>query len=213
MNYIYDVVLNFFDVDNFYEFYEWDENDKLLYVEKMPIFRINPIQMEDLSNYKVSINKELLNEIYNKTFIKNGNIDYSLLVTDLSKVIGLRFNSDGVLIEKSSLLLDEEDSVILESSDFDISLLEYEIIEKIDNDLYLSRYEKYIRNYLINEINKLYSNKDYDEINYLYRELYSDDFSIKDKYLILIDDITNNYSSKFNRLYEVIKLSNKGILS
>ena len=132
MNYIYDVVLNFFDLDNFFEFYEWDKNDNFIYIEKIPIFIINSMQMDEIINCRIKVDKEFLNSIYNKTFIENDNIPYCVLVTDLLKVVGLKFDSEGVLIEKSSLLLDEEDAVIEEVSDYDTYILEYEIVSKID---------------------------------------------------------------------------------
>lgn len=64
-----------------------------------------------------------------------------------------------------------------------------------------------IRSSLINELNYLYKNKKYDEINYLYEELYNEKINIHDKYKFLIDDISNNYSSKYNKIYDIIKMT------
>ena len=50
MNIVYDIVLNFFNVEEgFYEFYEWSKNDSLTYIEKIPIMKV---QSEQISRYK-----------------------------------------------------------------------------------------------------------------------------------------------------------------
>ena len=208
MNYIYDIVLNFFDLDGVYEFYEWDKNDNYDYIEKIPIYKINSIQLDEIDNNIIKISKEFLNNIYNKTCLELDRIDYSMLITDSFRVIGLKFNEDGYLIKKSYLLLDEEDVVIEEVNDLELDILEYIIISKLDNNSFLTRRERYIQKYLLNEINRLYNNKDYDEINYLYGELFYDKCSIKDKYKVLINNIRNNYDDRYNTLYEIIELAN-----
>ena len=38
MKYAYDVVLNF--NDEFYNFYEWDTDDTIAYVKKIPIYKV-----------------------------------------------------------------------------------------------------------------------------------------------------------------------------
>ena len=40
MNYIYDVLLNFFPNNTLIEFYEWQEKDSIDHVKKIPIIRI-----------------------------------------------------------------------------------------------------------------------------------------------------------------------------
>ena len=156
MNYIYDVVLNFNYYNDVYDFYEWKKEDELSYVEKIPVFVVNTFQMEEILFSRIRISNELLNSISNKTILENGILDYSFLVTNREKVIGLRFNNNGEVIEISNLLLDEEEAVIEEVSDFDISILDYVILDKYNNNLFLTRYDKYIRKYLLDEISNLY---------------------------------------------------------
>lgn len=207
MNYIYDVVLNFNYYNDVYDFYEWKKEDELSYVEKIPVFVVNTFQMEEILFSRIRISNELLNSISNKTILENGILDYSFLVTNREKVIGLRFNNNGEVIEISNLLLDEEEAVIEEVSDFDISILDYVILDKYNNNLFLTRYDKYIRKYLLDEISNLYRCKNYDEISYLYYEIYNDNCSIQNKYKLLIDGINNNYKSYYSKLYEIIELS------
>ena len=63
-----------------------------------------------------------------------------------------------------------------------------------------------IRNYLLDNINNLYKNKDYDEINYLYYELFNKEMNIDNQYKFLVNEIENNFNNKYNKLYEIIKL-------
>ena len=208
MNYIYDIVLNFFNLDEVYEFYEWDKNDRYDYIEKIPIYKINSIQLDEMDNNIIKVSKEFLNSIYNKTCLELDRIDYSILITDSFRVIGLKFNKDGYLIKKSYLLLDEEDVVIEEVNDLDLDILDYVIISKLDNNRFLTRRERGIQKYLLDEINRLYNNRDYDEIDYLYSELFYDKCSVKDKYKMLINGIKNNYDNRYNSLYKIIELAN-----
>lgn len=213
MNYIYDVMLNFNDYNDVYDFYEWNNNDNYDYIDKMPIFVVNTIQMNEIMFSRIKISKKILDKIKDKTILENGVISYSFLVTNRERVLGLKFNSNGELIEISNLLLDEEEAVIDDSKDFDLEYIDYEIIGTIDNNLFLTRNEKRIRKYLLEEISNLYKNKNYDEINYLYYEIFDVDCGINNKYKLLINNIKNNYSYIYNKLYDVIILSKKEILS
>lgn len=208
MNYIYDLVLNFSENERILEFYEWMKEDVLSTIAKIPIIRINRFQMNDILNNKISITKTFLKKYENKTLLDDGSLlKYSFLVTDLSKVIALEFSSNGEVIRRSSLLLDEEEAVIEESLDYQEEELNYKIIRNYLKFDFLTRDERKIRSSLINELNYLYKNKKYDEINYLYEELYNEKINIHDKYKFLIDDISNNYSSKYNRIYDIIKMT------
>lgn len=208
MNYIYDLVLNFSENERILEFYEWMKEDVLSTIAKIPIIRINRFQMNDILNNKISITKTFLKKYENKTLLDDGSLlKYSFLVTDLSKVIALEFSSNGEVIRRSSLLLDEEEAVIEESLDYQEEELNYKIIRNYLKFDFLTRDERKIRSSLINELNYLYKNKKYDEINYLYEELFNKKINIHDKYKFLIDDISNNYSSKYNKIYDIIKMT------
>lgn len=208
MNYIYDLVLNFTDSDNLLEFYEWKKRDNLTTIQKMPIFKITRYQMDDILNNRIKINEEIFNRVKNKTIVVDGdNLKYSFLVTDLNRVVALDFSSDRVLKRSSCLLLDEEEDVIDECADYEVDDFNYEIICSYKKQLFLTREEKNIREKLLLELKNLYENKDYDEINYLYEELYTEKMSVRRKYLFLVDEITNNYDSKYNKLYDIIKLT------
>ncbi len=208
MNYIYDLVLNFNDCSNLLEFYEWMKKDSLTIVQKIPVFRIDRYQMNDILNKRIKISEEIFRKIKDKTLVSEGeSLKYSCLVTDLNRVIALDFDKEGVLKRNSSLLLDEEEDVIDECSNYKLDDFNYEVLDSYARKDFLTRKEKVIREKLLAELKYLYDNKNYDEINYLYQEFYNEKISIKQKYLFLVDDITNNYDSKYNKLYDIIKLT------
>ena len=205
MNYIYDVVLCFNKYNLNINFYEWNNNDNFTYIEKIPIYRITDIGMNEISNHLIKIDKKLLSNIHNKTYSKNGIINYSLLVTDMNRVVGLKFSNDGLLIEKSDLLIDEEDVVIEEASLLDLDIFEFDKLDSYSDEMFLTRKEKYIKNSLILELNYLYNNKKYDEINYLYYEVFNETKSIHNKYLDLVNLIGSNKC--IDELFEVVKMT------
>ena len=82
------------------------------------------------------------------------------------------------------------------------------MIEKYSNNLFLTRDELFKRNYLLNELEFIKSKKDYDKFNYLYEEIYSSDkLSFEERVNKLTTAIKDNYSSKFNNLFEIIRLT------
>lgn len=205
MNYIYDIVLCFNRYDLDINFYEWNSSDTFTHIEKIPIYRITDIGMNEVNSHLIKIDKELLSCIKNKTCSKNGIIDYSLLVTDMNRVVGLKFDKTGLLIEKSSLLIDEEDTVIEEAGLLDLDIFNYELLDSFDNELFLTRSEKNIKNSLLKEIDYLYNNRMFDEINYLYYEVFNETKSIHNKYLDLVKII--NDGNYIDELFEVVKMT------
>ena len=86
--------------------------------------------------------------------------------------------------------------------------LEYEIKEKIERQLFYTRNEIKKRNYILKELNIVYKEKDKDKLNYLFKEEYGNKrLSFENKYLKLKNDLSENYTSKFNSLYEILKLT------
>ena len=210
MIYIYDILLNFDEGVRILDFYEWDKKDGLTHIKKIPVFKSSSIDMDNIINGIVKVDSSFLEKINNKTLIykSKSNIKYACLFCDLNRVVAVEFYKDGRSICKSSLLLDEEEEVIDECSLFDDFKFNYKVIDKNFNNLFLTRTEEFRQRYLLKEIDNLFKNKDVDKFNYLYEEMFKkDDLNIDDRYNIMLDDIKNNYSSKYNYLYEIVRLS------
>lgn len=210
MTYIYDILLNFTDNENYFEFYEWKEDDFFEHIKRIPIIRISKEQMQEIMFNKIKVSQDFLELIKGNTisYKNKKDIKYGCLVCDLNKAIALEFNSKGLILSKSSLLLDEEEDVIDETSLLDEEKINYELIEKYHFDYFLTRDETFKKRYLLREIEYLKKQKNYDKFNYLYEEIFpKDDLSFTERLTKLVTEIKENYNSKFNDLYEIVRLT------
>ncbi len=210
MTYIYDVLLNFTDDERIIEFFEWDDKDYPEHIKRIPLLRVSTKTLDDLLNKKVKVNNDLLDKIKGETSLykKSTNLDYATLFSDLNKVIALEFNESGEVISKSSLLLDEEEDLIEEAADLREEPITYKILSKNSKDYFLTRQEVKKKRYLLKEMDNLYEENNIEKLNFLYEELFKkDDLSFYDKYMRIKKDLTENYSKKHNKLYDIVRLT------
>ena len=205
MNIVCDVMLNYSEENQFFDFYEWNKDDSFLIIQEIPIIKISEMQMIEIEKSIIQISSSFLNDIWQKS----KSIDYQfftgLLVMSNDKVIGLRFDRNGVLIGKSSLLLDEEMAVIDENQDLCVTDFSYTIVSSSIFS-FLTRREKEIQNKLLKKVTSFYLRKEYDVINFLYQELFSDKKSSYEQYQLLLDHIKYHYSTQTEKLLDIICL-------
>ena len=208
MTYIYDILLNF--NEEFYEFYEWEKNDKIYHIKKIPLFKVDTSVLEDIYLNKVTIDKNFLNLVMNKTEIfsnkKNEFLRYAFLLTDTYKVIGINIINNNIFY--SDLLIDEACDVASISERINFSKLEYNIIEKKNIDYFATRKEIKIRKNLHDEIDKIIKANDIEKLEYLYFEYFGKLSNNNNIYNELINSL-ENINNKHYKLLELIKLSNK----
>lgn len=207
MNMIYDLVLNFQDIFHSIEFYEWKKDDAFTYIKKIPIVCVHTLQLNELYHSVFRISHEKLEEISHKTFTSTGTLSYALLITDYQRVFAFLFDESGLSIKRSSLLLDEESAVMEEAMDFSLEELSFEKIDSISYCCFLTRNEKKIQGYLLHKLQSLYQEEKYDEIRYLYYEVFQKPQNIHKQYTVLIDSIQNHFSSEFYSLYDILQLA------
>ena len=210
MNFIYDILLNFHDCERIIEFYEWNEKDYVEHIKKIPIYRITSKTMHEICENEVSVSKEFLKEIENKTisYQKSQNLKYATIVCDLNKAIALEFSDTGKVISKSSLLIDEEEDILEETTLLEEKDLKYKILKKYKLNYYLKREELFNRNYLLKELEYISKLNDYLKLNFIYEEIYKrDNYSFEKKLKRLVNDIQNNFNDKHHKLYEIIRLT------
>ena len=189
--------------------YEWEKEDNILLVEKIPIFRVDTKTMNNILFNKFQVSKKILKRIKDKTITETGILQYVCLITDLNLVLALSFTAKGLIKEKSKLLLEEEEYILKKIKDIKKELFPIEIISPIKYDFFLTRKELTIKNILLKEITSLYQKKEYDAINYLYQELFKDKVKVKDQYERLIKRINLNYIEELSKLYEIINICQK----
>ena len=128
--------------------------------------------MELITN-KVKIEEEFLNYIKDKTTLNGHNIvskiSYAALFTDNKNVIALEFNSDGLSIAQSKIMLDDEINILEVSFNLKECILNYEIVSPLTFHRTL-RCESDALHLINLELKNLYQTKDLDKLKYLYYE-------------------------------------------
>ena len=212
MKYIYDILLNWTDNIKAYEFYEWQKDDDLEHIKKMPIIRIDSICFNSISISQFIVNHEFLTIIDQKTETftnKVGSIiEKACLFTDGNRALAIEFDKKGRSIYRSNLLLDTLEEVLDLTDNIKPIKLDYKIIATNKKQLFLTRFEQEVKQYLLHEFSKIYKSKNINKLKYLYYEWYnttSNDFNFMfNKIKKILDMEWNNNHINF---YNLIKLS------
>lgn len=201
MNYIYDIFLNL--NENLYDFFDWNKNDKIMHIKKVPIFIVSNQTIKDFISNNIIVSEDLLCEIYNTTEIWNlsEKLDYCALFSDNTTIVAIQFNKLGKSIKKSFLLVDEELEVLESITRFKTKKIKYEISQKI-NQLLKTRKELSEDSFVKNELKSIDNNK----LKYIYFECFGK--QEKDSTVILknINKLSKN-SKAYKNLYDILKLT------
>jgi len=191
MDYIYDIVLNFHQ--QYYDFYEWKQSDKLINVKRLPIYKVSTKDYINIKNNETTIERNTLPK-QNKIF----------LITSGIEVMGIFIDNIGKVLKKSSLIFEESDDILEDKEEIKIINIKYKIDKKKSINLQSrinQEKREYINNYLKN-INKV---KDKYLLKYLYFVIYDiEEDDIEKIYNDLVELSKNN----LNELYDNIKKVN-----
>lgn len=201
MNYIYDILLNF--NEEIYDFYEWNTNDDITHIRKIPIIKTNSLHMKNIKINYIEFEEQFLSTIKNKTEIFSGrtikNMEYSFLISDGIEVIG--FNIKNNKIKYSKLLLNEESEVLEVVGRLKENELQYNVLSKKNTSEFKTRKEREMYKFVIKEIKKLKNEENIDKLKYISYECFSEKIE-NDIYENLINKIDENYI----KLYKIFKL-------
>lgn len=212
MIYIYDLVLNWSNKRR-YEFFEWNNDDEIEYIKKIPIFRIS--NFDKVITNGIVVDKSFLDKIYNKTEVYGNKsvskAEYCCIFCDdiLTKAIACEFSDDGKIIYSSNIYFLDLDEVLELAKKTKTIYLEGKIIEKeIFDNLFLTRLERRKKKILLDDINISYQNKDIDKLKYYYYELFNKESeNIEEIKKKLVNSLNNIYNSKHDELYMSLCLS------
>ena len=199
MNYIYDILLNYNDYA--YDIFEWDKNDKIIHVRKIPLIKLKTFDLLNLINKNVKIDCEFLSKIYRKTEIFNKRtIDYAFLGTDGKIVIAFKIEKDKM--KYSQLFLDEESEALEFSMNLNFTIIKYDIISDKKRDYLSTRNEKMMKKYIYNELKNI---KDIEKLNFLYLEC----FNKKSKNVIvdIYKELSSNFNNVYIKFYKILKMT------
>lgn len=171
MTYIYDILLNF--KEELYEFYDWNKNDNIIHIRKIPIIKISTNDLYNIRNNDVKFEYPFLEKIKNKTEIFTPKlvkkIEHMFLLSDGNSVLGIM--KQDKKIKKSSLLIDEELDTLEEMKLLDYENIEYKIKEKIEKNEFKTRKQIEREKFIKKELNKIKNEE--DKLKYIYYECFN----------------------------------------
>ena len=206
MNFIYDILLNYNDL--LYDFFDWNMNDKITHIRKIPLFKVSADIFSKVKNNKVKLDMNFLENIYNKTEIfknhKVEKLEYAFLISDGLDTFSVVLDKNGNSIKYSSLLLDENDEVLEVCERLEEKNIKFKIIKKHDQKIYFTRKDVDMINYIRKELKTI---KDDEKAKYIYYELFdkkSDDIKyIKEEFKKVIKNIDDKF---YLKIYNLLKL-------
>lgn len=173
MKNIYDILVNFKKIP--YEFYEWNKEDDVKHVKKMPSIKVSDSVLYDIFYNDAVVSKNFLDQIKDKTEIFFGRtvkkVKYACVIYNDDVALSILLNDNGEIIGKSKLLFDEEDDVLKE--DVPLKEIDYNVIKKVKKISGLTRREAKIVLLLSKYLDKIYESKKNDEIKYMYFECFN----------------------------------------
>lgn len=212
MSYIYDVILNF--QKEYYDFYEWNKNDNIYHMRKIPIIKISNKQFCEIKNNTIIFNEETLKYLNSKNILAErfkqnsiSKIKNTIILGDEYEALAIKINKNGLIILKSSLLPDEQDDVI-EILKYQKELkLNYKIIHNHKKNNFKTRFELENENFIYNELNKIYNEKNIQKLNYLCLECFNkSEKNINEAYKKLKNEITKT-NNNFQKIYHIFKMT------
>lgn len=206
MNYIYDIVLNF--NSNYYEFYEWNKNDNIINIRKIPTFKVDNQTYYDFKFNDITVKNDFLKLIEDETSIYLGNTNkYMCIITNSKEAIGIMFNKNGLIIKKSSLIIDEENEVLELAYDIENTKIDYQVNRVCKKMRLVSRSEGEKKKKIINNLNHLFKINNYELIRYIYYDAFlKEEKDVNKIYDELINVINKNETIYINRISSILEL-------
>lgn len=206
MNYIYDIIINL--NQQYYDFFEWNQNDIVYHIRKIPIFKIETKDYLNIVSRKFSVDNKFLDIIKNKTDVfanSNDTLKYCCLFTDGNDVIAISFNSNGQSLLKSDLLIDEALDILEISLHFKNTIINYHIINNCDDPVFFTRDMIKTRDRILKKIENIAISDD-SILKYLYYECFNEEESDRNK---ILNRIINNIQkedilTKLNKFFRLI---------
>lgn len=201
MNYIYDIYLNLNSV--LYDFFDWNKNDKLMHIKKVPIFRINENLLRKFVNNSIKIDNNFLNCVHNQTELWNNTekIEFCALFSDYNNIIAIQFNNKGISIKKSFLLVEEELEILETIYKLKEINMTINILNKT-NPVLKTRKELNDENF----VNKELKNIENDKLGYIYFECFGKQEKNRKIILNNIKKLSKN-SKTYKNIYNILKLT------
>ncbi|MBR3210238.1 MAG: hypothetical protein IKF82_08275 [Bacilli bacterium] len=206
MNYTYDIYINF--QNSFFDFYEWNKNDKIIYIKKIPIFKVSSKTLHNLKNNKIIVDESFIKKIENKTkIVKDKQLKYCAIISDEKDIVGINFTKNGINRQKSSIRIEDQEKIINTTKKQKINTIKYKTIIK-NKITFQTRLEKTNENILLKKINNIYKNNKNQIINYIYLECFGKKEKDINKATKKIKKEITKTNDNFYKIVNILKLIN-----
>lgn len=208
MNYVYDILLNF--QKQFYDFYEWNSNDEIIHIRKIPIIKVSNNDFKTFQNSLIKFENNFIYKIYNKTErfskAKAINLNYVFLVSNGKQTMALKLNKNGINTHISSLLLDEEEEISDIADDLELTNINYKVLKTYKRDIFKTRKESEIEKIIIQKLNEIYNNKELEKLNFLYLDCFNKEAENEDIAFKCLKQETLNNTKNSEKIYNFFKI-------
>ena len=209
MNYIYDILLNL--QDQAYDFYDWNSDDAIDHIRKIPLYRVDGKTLYELKNYQFVLDVEEMNQIKDRTEVFNQKgvekISYAFLASDGIEVIGFECNHQGRVIGKSKLLIDEEAEVIEVVERTLEREINYQKLVQEEQDPFKTRKELEIQNYIHHELISL-KEDNIEKLKYLYYECFNKKSNNRKEIMMSLEkSLQEDWNDTYPKIYSFLKLT------
>lgn len=211
MHFYFDLLVNL--DETMWEFYEWDKNDNIVLIKKIPILKINENDFKTIYSNNGSIDQNFLEKYQNKTIIKGFKKNSTMLLLTTGKnCLVIEINKKGNIITRSKLMIEDEINCLEKAKIFKEVKIPFKKNNKIifRKDFRQGEKEKKI---IKTELKTLYNNKNLLKCSYLYYEWFGileNDF---EKMLTkCFKELEKPYSLKIHHISNLIKISYKECL-
>ena len=206
MNYTYDIYINF--QNSFFDFYEWNKNDKIIYIKKIPIFKVSSKTLHNLKNNKTIVDESFIKKIENKTkIVKDKQLKYCAIISDEKDIVGINFTKNGINRKKSSIRIEDQEKIINTIKKQKINTIKYKTIIK-NKITFQTRLEKTNENILLKKINNIHKNNKNQIINYIYLECFGKKEKDINKATKKIKKEITKTNDNFYKIVNILKLIN-----
>ena len=213
MNYIYDVSLNL--AEKFIPFYEWNRSDSIESFEKIGVCKVSHRDFVTIKNHMFKVSQDFLESIKATASLKDSAflkaVDYAVIFTDEQSAIAIEFDTSGLSIKRSDLLLLDDLNILELAYSMNRKRILYETLNLVEsvNEL---REEKRIKNIIEEEIKNLLTKNDINKLKYLYLEWFRETESDPTlMYNRMKDALNDKISDREIKVYEIINLSHSKV--
>ncbi len=208
MNYVYDILTNF--NENLYEFYDWNLNDNITHIRKIPAFKVSEKEFLEMKNNIVEFSEEFKETIKNKTEFFQGRgikiLKYAFLITNGVDIIGILIDSK---LKYTSLQIDEELD-ILDGVRFKECSIHYTIQCKKEPTYLKTRKQIQKERQIKEQLSFLAKENNSSKIKYIYYECFNKKESKVQNMLNLLNNSLDDkiIYKKLNNFFELNKQIN-----